>query len=81
MFASESSGDKYMRALIMCLLAAVLTSCSKEPEYTGEQSACIAKQYKNYDPKQLSQCVNVCKSCMKGNTATCNTSCKLNGAS
>jgi hypothetical protein len=71
-----------MRALTLCLLAADLTSCSKEPEYTAQQSACIAKQYKNYNPKQLSQCVNVvCKSCMGGNTVTCNTSCQLNGAS
>ncbi len=42
---------------------------------------CIAQRYKDYDARQLSQCVDVCKACMNGNTATCNTSCKLKGAS
>jgi hypothetical protein len=69
-----------MRTLSLCLLAAAfLTGCSNEPEYTDQQRACIAKQY-NYDAKQLSQCVNVCKSCMGGNTTTCTTSCNLKGA-
>jgi hypothetical protein len=42
---------------------------------------CIAQHYAAYDAKQLSQCVDVCKVCMRGNTVTCNTSCRLRGAS
>ena len=71
-----------MRALILCLLAAMfLAACSNEPEYTDQQQACIARQYQVYDRKQMDQCLNVCKSCMRGTTATCTTSCKLKGAS
>jgi hypothetical protein len=56
-------------------------SCSKETEYTPEQRVCIGKMYMTYDPKNIGQCVAVCKGCMKGNIVTCNTSCKLKGAS
>jgi hypothetical protein len=33
------------------------------------------------EAKKIDQCVDVCKACMKGNTVTCNTSCRLRGAS
>ena len=71
-----------MQKLTLCLMAAVsLAACSNEPDYTDQQRVCIAKQYNAYDRKQLSQCVNVCQYCLGGNTVTCNTSCKLKGAS
>jgi len=63
------------------VLALGLASCSQEIEYTEEQRSCIAQRYASYDARQLNQCVDVCKACMKGNTVTCNTSCKLRGAS
>lgn len=70
-----------MRTLGLCLLAiALLTGCSKEPEYTDQQRLCIVKLYQNYNAKQMSQCVDVCKSCMGGSTTTCSTSCNLKGA-
>ena len=62
-------------------LAVSLAACSQEIEYTPEQRSCIAQHYTNYDASKLGQCVDVCKACMKGNTLTCNTSCKLRGAS
>jgi hypothetical protein len=62
------------------LAAMTLTGCSNEPEYSDQQRGCIAKLYSSYDAKQMSQCVNVCKSCMGGNTVTCTTSCNLKGA-
>jgi hypothetical protein len=52
-----------------------------QTEYSDEQRACIAQRYSQFDGKKLSQCVDVCKACMKGSTATCNTSCWLKGAS
>jgi hypothetical protein len=58
-----------------------LASCSQEVEYSDSQRACIAQRYRDFDAKKLSQCVDVCKACMKGNEVTCNTSCKLKGAS
>jgi PBP1b-binding outer membrane lipoprotein LpoB len=70
-----------MRKLYLIVLTATfLTGCSNEPEYSDQQRVCIAKLYGNYDAKQMSQCVNVCKSCMGGNTVTCTTSCNLKGA-
>ena len=70
------------RSLIpLAVLAVGLASCSQEIETTEQQRACIAQRYTSYDARQLNQCVDVCKACMKGNTVTCNTSCKLRGAS
>ena len=62
-------------------LAAGLAACSQEMEYTPEQRSCIAQRYAAYDAKQIKQCVDVCRMCMKGNVVTCNTSCRLRGAS
>ncbi len=66
---------------VLTALAIGLSSCSKEDGYTEQQRACIAQRYANYDARQLSQCMDVCKACMNGNTVTCSTSCKLKGAS
>jgi hypothetical protein len=71
-----------MRSLIVLTALVIgLTSCSQEAEYTDQQRQCIAQRHNQYDAKQLSQCVDVCKVCMNGNNVTCNTSCKLKGAS
>jgi hypothetical protein len=73
-----------MRSMSVGILLAVaigLSACSQEPEYSEQQRVCIAQRYKAYDARQLSQCVDICKACMSGNTVTCNTSCKLKGAS
>jgi hypothetical protein len=58
-----------------------LASCSEEVGYTDQQRACIAQRYQAYDARKLGQCVDVCKACMNGTNVTCNTSCKLKGAS
>jgi hypothetical protein len=58
-----------------------LGSCSEEPEYSDQQRVCISQHYRNYDAKNLGYCLDVCRSCMNGNVVTCNTSCKLKGAS
>jgi hypothetical protein len=71
-----------LRSLVLLTALAVgLASCSQEVEYTDQQRSCIAQRYANYDARQLNQCVDVCKACMRGNTVTCNTSCRLRGAS
>ncbi len=68
------------RLLGLMALAAGLAACSQEPDYTPEQRSCIAQHYANYDARQLNQCVDVCRLCMRGNVLTCNTSCRLRGA-
>jgi hypothetical protein len=65
---------------LLTVLAIGLASCSKEAEYTDQERACIAEHRLIYDPKQLSQCVDMCKACLKGTTVTCTTSCTLKGA-
>jgi hypothetical protein len=68
--------------LVLMAFAVDLGSCSEaQPEYTEQQRLCISQRYNNYDRKQLSQCVDVCRSCLGGTIATCNASCKLKGAS
>jgi hypothetical protein len=69
------------RLLNLMLFAAGLSACSREIDTTPEQRVCIAGRYATYDAKKIDQCVDVCKACMKGNTVTCNTSCRLRGAS
>jgi hypothetical protein len=70
-----------LRSLSLMAAAIGLAACSQEAEYTDQQRDCIAQRYGNFDARKLSQCVDVCRACMKGNTVTCNTSCKLKGAS
>ena len=71
-----------LRSLIVLVAAAIVfAACSKEAEYTDQQRVCVAQRYHDFDARKLSQCVDVCKACMNGNTVTCNTSCKLKGAS
>lgn len=72
---------RWRRLVCLMALAPGLSACSQDIETTPEQRVCIAEHYSNYDRKQLSQCVDVCRVCMKGNTVTCNTSCRLRGAS
>jgi hypothetical protein len=66
---------------ILLTAAIGLAGCSQAPEYSEQQRMCIAQRHKAYDARQLSQCVDVCNACMNGSTVTCNTSCKLKGAS
>ena len=51
-----------------------------QAEYSDEQRACVTQRYGQFNEKTLSQCVDMCKACLKGNTATCNTACWLKGA-
>jgi hypothetical protein len=69
------------RFVILMAASIILASCSQEVEYSDQQRICIAQRYSQYDARNLNQCVDVCRLCMKGNTVTCNTSCRLRGAS
>lgn len=67
--------------IFLVAMAAGLAACSQEPDYSDQERACIAQRYKVFDARNLNQCIDVCKACMHGNNVTCNTSCKLKGAS
>ena len=67
--------------IIVAVAALALFYWRGQAEYSDEQRSCIAQRYGQFDAKKLSQCVDACKACMKGNTATCNTACWLKGAS
>jgi hypothetical protein len=58
-----------------------LAWCSQPVTYTDQERTCIAERHPEYEAKRLTQCLDVCKACMKGNVLTCNTSCRLRGAS
>ena len=71
---------------LVCLtaLAVGLSACSQEIEYTPEQRSCIAQHYSGpmTPSRSLNQCVDVCRAVHEGQTTvTCNTSCRLRGAS
>jgi hypothetical protein len=65
----------------VAVLAFTLIYWRGQAEYSDQQRACIAQRYGQFDAMKLSQCVDVCKVCLTGNDITCNTSCKLKGAS
>jgi hypothetical protein len=71
---------RWIRLTVLITAGIGLASCFQEPTYTEQEQSCIAQRYASYDAKRLSQCVDVCKACLKGNTLTCNTSCRLRGA-
>ena len=65
----------------VALVAFMIVHWRGEAGYSDEQRACIAQRYSQFDARKLSQCVDVCRACMNGNMVTCNTSCKMKGAS
>lgn len=69
-----------MRALAVIFLGFMLTACGPEQDVTGSTATCPARSYSTFDPKDINQCVNACKSCDRGTTVTCTTSCTLKGA-
>ncbi|NVN86714.1 MAG: hypothetical protein HXX15_11575 [Rhodopseudomonas sp.] len=68
------------RSIMVVLAALTLASCSSEEDVTGSISSCAAGLYSAYNPKDMEQCVKVCKVCKHGATTTCTTSCTLRGA-
>jgi hypothetical protein len=58
----------------------VVVGC-REDQATGSlNTSCVEKLYSSYNPKNFDQCVTVCNRCERGTTATCTTSCRLEGA-
>jgi hypothetical protein len=69
------------RFAAMATLALVVVACSPEGEATGSSTnKCAAELYPAYNPKDMDQCVAVCRKCDRGTPTTCTTSCALKGA-
>ena len=66
--------------VVLALVVLALIFRRGQAEYSAEQRACVAQRYGQFDESKLGQCVDICKACMKGRTATCNTACWLKGA-
>jgi hypothetical protein len=70
-----------MRALAVIILALMTAACEPEQDITGSTAtACLARNYSSYNPRDINQCVSACKACDRGTTVTCTTSCTLKGA-
>jgi hypothetical protein len=69
-----------VRTLAIIILGLTVTACEREQDITGATAACPVRNYSTYNPKDMDQCVNACKSCDRGTTVTCTTSCTLKGA-
>jgi hypothetical protein len=62
---------------ILCGLAGCWNDAS-DPDAKSLQ--CAKKQYADFNPKIMKQCVDVCIACERGNMTTCSTSCMMKGA-
>jgi hypothetical protein len=62
---------------ILCSLAGCNEEAS-DPEIKALQ--CAKRQYADFNPKNMQQCVDVCITCGKGTVTTCSTSCTVRGA-
>lgn len=76
---SLSPRGTFCKFSLLIAAVTIMASCSKEPEYTDRQRACIAERYSKYDATRFDQCVDVCQQCLAGTVTTCTTSCKLKG--
>ncbi|QOZ09451.1 hypothetical protein [Bradyrhizobium sp. CCBAU 51765] len=69
-----------MRLVAVIIFALMTSACDQERDITGSTtSSCPLRNY-NYNPRDMNQCVNACRSCDRGTTVTCTTSCTLKGA-
>src|SRR3954470_7124281 len=80
-FLPHNRGDDVPK-LVICLITTAsffLFGCSQESQQTEEEQLCTARLYPSHNPKNLDQCLNVCRACRGGTPVTCSTSCKLRG--
>lgn len=68
------------RLASIAVVGLLLCACSQTEEMQPELRACATKLYAKYNPKNLDQCIAVCRACLKGVETTCSTSCNLKGA-
>jgi hypothetical protein len=80
-YIAMPTGRRQMRLLsLLALLTSPIGACSQPEEVATDVSACAAKLYASYNPKNIDQCIAVCMTCSKGTKVTCSTSCNLKGA-
>ena len=69
-----------LKVAVLIAIAFTLSGCWSDPEVTGSTTGCATDLYPRYNPKNMSQCVDVCIKCDRGVVTTCSTSCTLKGA-
>ncbi|ULK98148.1 hypothetical protein [Bradyrhizobium sp. I71] len=70
-----------MRLVAVIIFALMTAACDQERDITGSTTpSCPIRNYSSYNPRDMNQCVNACRSCDRGTTVTCTTSCTLKGA-
>jgi hypothetical protein len=82
--AGSPSGRRRLRPWELAVLSGLLcgvTGCNNDTsDPAAESLKCARRQYANYDPKIMKQCVDVCITCERGSMTTCSTSCTMKGA-
>jgi len=68
-----------MRLIAVIIVALMTAACDQEQDITGSTPICPLRNT-SYNPRDMNQCVSACKSCDRGTTVTCTTSCTLKGA-
>ncbi len=82
--AGSRSGNRKLRSWQLAVSLGILcglTGCwndASDPD--SKRAQCAKRQYVNFDPKNMKQCVDVCIACEHGNITTCSTSCTIKGA-
>lgn len=69
-----------MRLVAVITIALLVSACDREQDITGTTPPVCPQRSYSYNPRNMNQCVNACKSCDRGTTVTCTTSCSLKGA-
>ncbi|AWM01448.1 hypothetical protein [Bradyrhizobium amphicarpaeae] len=68
-----------MRLVAVIIIALMVAACDQGQDITGSTPICPLRNT-SYNPRDINQCVSACKSCDRGTTVTCTTSCTLRGA-
>lgn len=69
-----------MRLVAVTIFALMTAACDQERDITGSTTSSCPMRNHSYNPRDMNQCVNACRSCDRGTTVTCTTSCTLKGA-
>ena len=74
-------GLRPWKLVLPLLILGGVAGCNNDTSDPAAQVLpCAKKQYADYNPKNMKQCVDVCIACERGSMTTCSTSCTMKGA-
>ena len=74
-------GLRSWKLVLPLLILGGVAGCNNDTSDPAAQVLpCARKQYADYNPKNMKQCVDVCIACERGSMTTCSTSCTMKGA-